>query len=102
MEGPRKAQRPLDIGLLDLPEVLLTGILKHLPLKSKIQSEAVCRGFRKVLRKPSQGSFLWDAIELNDLVFKDTDPSGLAWQAHAPSATYCLSHAMSRTADHII
>ncbi len=93
MEGPKKARRHSDSSLLDLPEVLVISILKQLALKDRIQSEAVCQGFRQLLRKPSQGSFVWDAIELNDPVFKDAHPSGLAWQAHAPCATYSRSHA---------
>ena len=64
MEGPKKARRHSDSSLLDLPEVLVISILKQLALKDRIQSEAVCQGFRQLLRKPSQGSFVWDAIEL--------------------------------------
>ncbi|CAL5224640.1 g7358 [Coccomyxa viridis] len=63
---------------MDLPEGLLTTILKQLPLQSKIHAQAVCRMFRDVLCNPAQGSSVWDSIHLEDPVFEAASPTALA------------------------
>ena len=57
------------ISLLDLPESLITSILRCLTTKSKCQAERVCRTFREVLSNPAPGSFVWDVLSLDDPVF---------------------------------
>ncbi len=56
MTGPRKKRqrRRPRIDLMDLPEDLLTSILKHLPFKRKCQAQAVCQAFKEILWKPSK------------------------------------------------
>ena len=57
------------MNLLDLPENLIISILRCLPTKSKCQAEAVCRTFREVLSNPTPGSFVWDDLSLDDMIF---------------------------------
>ena len=56
--------------LLDLPESLITSILRCLPTESKCQAERVCSAFREVLSNPAPGSFVWDRVSLEDSVFQ--------------------------------
>ncbi len=56
-------------SLLDLPESLIVITLRLLPTKVKCQAESVCRTFRKVLRKPTQGDVVWGALNLRDPLF---------------------------------
>ena len=57
-------------GLLDLPENLIINILRYLPTGSKCQAELVCRSFREILNNPTAVDFVWDVINLRDLVFE--------------------------------
>ena len=63
---------------MDLPGGLLTSILKHLPLQSKIQAQVVCKTFRDILCNPSQGSSVWGSVSLDDPVFERASPIALA------------------------
>ena len=67
--------------LTDLPEELLASILKHQPLKTKCQAQAVCRMFRDILCKPSQGISVWDSILLDDPILAAVSPAALVRQA---------------------
>ncbi len=73
--------------LTDLPEDLLTSILKQLPLKTKCQAQAVCRMFRDTLSKPYKGSFVWESIQLDDPLLEAASPSELARQVLCPKQT---------------
>ena len=68
---------PLSSCLMDLPEGLLTSILKYLPLQSKIQAQTVCKTFRDILDNPSQGSSVWESVRLDDPVFRAASPAAL-------------------------
>ena len=63
---------------MELPESLLTSILRHLPLQSKIHSQATCRTFRNILHNPSRGSSVWESVRLDDSVFEEASPTALA------------------------
>ena len=65
--------------LTDLPEDLLISILKQLPLETKCKAQTVCRMFKDILWKPSQGSFVWESIEVDDPIFEAASPTALAW-----------------------
>ena len=80
MEEPKEACQsdPLSACLMDLPEGLLTTILKYLPLQGKIQAQAVCKPFRDILCSPSQGPGVWVGIRLEDPVFEAASPTALA------------------------
>ena len=67
--------------LTDLPEDILISILKQQPLKTKCHAQAVCKMFRDILCKPSQGLLVWGAIHLNDPIFAAVSPTALARQA---------------------
>ena len=80
MKDPKEARQSVSSSacFMDLPEGLLTTILKQLPLQSKIHAQAVCRMFRDVLCNPAQGSSVWDSIHLEDPVFEAASPTALA------------------------
>ena len=65
---------------MDLPEELLTSILKQLPLKAKCQAQAVCQTFRDILSKPYKGSLLWESIQIDDPILQAASPYALARQ----------------------
>ena len=80
MEGLREACQS-DSGsvcLMDLPEALLTNILRQLPLQDKCQAQAVCRVFRNILCSPFPGSFTWETISLDHPTFDAASPAALA------------------------
>ena len=80
MLEPKRARQCWNIDLLDLPEGLLSSILKHLSIKSKCQSQLVCRTFRDVLHNPCPGSFVWDTVQLEDPVFEAASSTAMIWQ----------------------
>ncbi len=55
--------------LLDLPEELISSILRRLSTRGKCQAQVVCRTFREVLSNPTPGNFVWGVIDLRDSVF---------------------------------
>ena len=63
---------------MDLPDGPLTSILRHLPLESKIQAQAVCKTFRDILCNPSGGSGVWGSVRLEDPVFDAASTIALA------------------------
>ena len=65
------------VSLLDLPENLIISILRCLPTRSKCQAETVCKTFREVLSNHTRGSFVWDVLALDNLVFQDLSVHGL-------------------------
>ncbi len=58
------------VSLLDLPENLISSILRYLPTKGRCQAELVCRTFREVLGNPTPGGFVWHIVCLDDPVFQ--------------------------------
>lgn len=81
MKGAKTGRRchVLKPGLLDLPEGVLTSILKLLPVYEKCESQLVCRKFRDIVNSPSKGAYVWDTIHLENPVFDDPSPTELAW-----------------------
>lgn len=71
---------PLAACLVTLPNDLLISILKQLPLETKCKAQAVCQTFKNILWKPSQGSFVWDSIQLDNPIFESASPTALARQ----------------------
>ena len=67
-------------SLLDLPESLISSILRQLPTKDKCRAERVCRIFREILGNPSPGDFVWHTLSLDDLVFRRVPLDMLARQ----------------------
>ena len=65
------------VSLLDLPESLITGILRCLPTRSKCQAETVCRTFREVLSNPITGGFVWEVLDLDGSLFQKLSVHGL-------------------------
>ena len=80
LEEPEKASQsdPSSACLMDLPEGLLTSILRYLPLQHKIQAQVVCKTFRDILCNPSHDSSVWGSIRLEDIVLKAASPTALA------------------------
>ncbi len=68
-------------SLLDLPESLITKVLRCLDTKSKCQAELVCSSFRSILSRPSPGDFVWDIVDLRDSAFQSMPLDALNRQA---------------------
>ncbi len=57
-------------SLLDLPDSLISSIVRQIPTKEKCQAESVCRTFRRILGNPSPGDFVWQTVSLEDPIFQ--------------------------------
>lgn len=77
--------------LLDLPESLITSILRCLPTESKCQAERVCSAFREVLSNPAPGSFVWDRVNLEDAVFQKLPVDALRRQVSSMLSCFDLT-----------
>ena len=74
-------------SLLDLPENLITNILRYLPVQTKCLAELVCKTFRELLSNPTQGDFVWDTLQLHGQLFDNVDLSVLNRQAFLKAIT---------------
>ena len=61
-------------SLHDLPNILITSVLRCLSTREKCQAQVVCRTFRDVLSNPAPRKFVWDVIDLRDSVFLKVPP----------------------------
>ncbi len=83
------------ISLLDLPDSLISSVLRQLPTKEKWQAERVCKLFGGILGNPSPGDFVWDTVSLGDLVFQRVPLNVLTRQGLSVSS--CSSMRQSST-----
>ena len=69
------------MSLVDLPDNLITNVLRCLSTREKCQAELVCRTFREILSHPTPGEFVWDILSLDDPPFQEAPLPGLSRQA---------------------